>query len=90
MHMDEYELELLNAVEKATHFERVEDFGDELLEAKNAAKNFLKKSKNVNIRIPEFDMLILKRKSAELNIPYQTILSSLIHQYVTNKLKPSM
>ncbi len=90
MHMDEYELELLDAVENASHFERVDNFEDELLEAKNAAKNFLKKSKNVNIRIPEFDMLMLKRKSAELNIPYQTILSSLIHQYVTEKVKPSL
>ncbi len=89
MKMDEYELDLLEAVENASEFERVEKFEDELMEAKLAAKNFLNKSKNVNIRIPEFDMLMLKRKSAELNIPYQTILSSLIHQYVTEKLKPT-
>ena len=88
MGMNEYELDLLEAVENATEFERVEKFEDELMEAKLAAKNFLNKSKNVNIRIPEFDMLMLKRKSAELNIPYQTILSSLIHQYVTEKLQP--
>jgi len=88
MKMDEYELDLLEAVENAEEFERVEKFEDELMEAKLAAKNFLNKSKNVNIRIPEFDMLMLKRKSAELNIPYQTILSSLIHQYVTEKLQP--
>jgi len=87
--MDEYELELLDAVETATEFQRVENFEDELLEAKIAANNFLKKTKNVNIRIPEFDMLMLKRRSAELNIPYQTILSSLIHQYVTKKVKLS-
>ncbi|RUM69951.1 MAG: hypothetical protein DSZ08_05545 [Sulfurovum sp.] len=90
MQMDEYELELLDAVENATQLKRVENFEEELLEAKNAAKNFLNKSKNINIRIPEFDMLMLKRKSAELNIPYQTILSSLIHQYVTEKLKPML
>jgi predicted DNA binding CopG/RHH family protein len=87
--MDEYELELLDAIDDASEFERVENFEDELMEAKLAAKNFLNKTKNVNIRIPEFDMLMLKRKSAELNIPYQTILSSLIHQYVTEKVKPS-
>ncbi len=90
MHMDEYELELLEAVENATELERVENFEEELLEAKNAAKHFLNKTKNINIRIPEYDMLMLKRKSAELNIPYQTILSSLIHQYVSGKLKPSL
>jgi predicted DNA binding CopG/RHH family protein len=90
MKMDEYELELLEAVEKTSAFSRVENFEDELDEAKRAARNFLKKTKNINIRIPEFDMLMLKRKSAELNIPYQTILSSLIHQYVTDKIKPTM
>ena len=90
MQMDEYELELLEAVESATQFERVANFEDELLDAKIAAKNFLNKTKNVNIRIPEFDMVMLKRKSAELNIPYQTILSSLIHQYVSGKIKPSL
>jgi len=89
MQMDEYELELLDAIETTTEFQRVENFEDELLEAKIAANNFLKKTKNVNIRIPEFDMLMLKRRSAELNIPYQTILSSLIHQYVTQKVKLS-
>ncbi|MEA2072627.1 MAG: antitoxin [Campylobacterota bacterium] len=89
MKMDEYELDLLDAIETADEFDRVENFEDELLEAKMAANNFLKKTKNVNIRIPEFDMLMLKRRSAELNIPYQTILSSLIHQYVTQKVKLS-
>lgn len=89
MKMDEYELELLESVESASEFKRVENFEEELAEAKMAANNFLKKTKNVNIRIPEFDMLMLKRRSAELNIPYQTILSSLIHQYVTQKVKLS-
>ncbi len=86
MKMDKYELELLEAVNGADEFQRVENFEEEVLEAKMAANNFLKKTKNVNIRIPEFDMLMLKRKSAEMNIPYQTILSSLIHQYVTKKI----
>ena len=89
MKMDEYELDLLEAVENASDFERVENFEEELLEAKLAARNFLNKTKNINIRVPEFDMLMLKRKSAELNIPYQTLLASLIHQYVTEKLKPT-
>jgi predicted DNA binding CopG/RHH family protein len=88
--MYEYDLDLIEAVENTSMFEKVDNFEDELMDAKIAAKNFLNKSKNVNIRIPEFDMLMLKRKSAELNIPYQTILSSLIHQYVTEKLKPTL
>ena len=32
---------------------------------------------------------LIDRKCAKLNVPYQTILSSLIHQYVTEKVKPT-
>lgn len=90
MKFDEYELDLLDAVEKADVFTSVENLGEELAEAKLAAKMFLTKTKNINIRIPEYDMLMLKRRSAKLNIPYQTILSSLIHQYVMKKVDLSL
>jgi predicted DNA binding CopG/RHH family protein len=86
MNLDKYELELLKDIEAAENIEQVDNYEDEIFEAKLAAKNFLTKTKNINIRISEYDMLILKRKSAEVNIPYQTILSSLIHQYVENKI----
>lgn len=90
MKFDDYELELLDAVETATHFERVKDYEDEIMMAQTAAKNYLNKTKNINVRLPEYDIIQLKRKSAELSIPYQTILTSLIHQYVTGRIKPVM
>lgn len=90
MKFDDYELELLDAVETATHFERVKDYEDEIMMAQIAAKNYLNKTKNINVRLPEYDIIQLKRKSAELSIPYQTILTSLIHQYVTGRIKPVM
>ncbi|MGE4510040.1 MAG: hypothetical protein AB7D43_02955 [Sulfurimonadaceae bacterium] len=90
MKFDAYEQELLDAVESATHFERVENYEEEILMAQKAAKNFLNKTKNINVRLPEYDLIQLKRKSAELSIPYQTILTSLIHQYVTGRIKPLM
>ena len=90
MKLDAYEAELLEAVEHRSRFDSVENFEEELALAKEAARNFLNKNRNINIRIPEYDLLMLKRKSAELNIPYQTILSSLIHQYVTEKIKPTL
>ena len=46
MIMDEYELDLLEAVKNADKFERVEQFEeDELMEAKLIAEIFLNKSK---------------------------------------------
>ncbi len=86
MNLDKYELELLKDIESAENIEQVDNYEDEIFTAKLAAKNFLTKTKNINIRIAEYDMLMLKRKSAEVNIPYQTILSSLIHQYVEDKV----
>lgn len=90
MKFDNDELELLDAVETATHFERVKDYEEEIMMAQTAAKNYLNKTKNINVRLPEYDLIQLKRKSAELSIPYQTILTSLIHQYVTGRIKPIM
>jgi predicted DNA binding CopG/RHH family protein len=90
MKFDAYEQELLEAVESSTQFERVNDYEDEIMMAKAAARNFLNKTKNINVRLPEYDIIQLKRKSAELSIPYQTILTSLIHQYVTGRIHPSM
>ncbi|KAF3982285.1 MAG: hypothetical protein HFP78_02570 [Methylococcales symbiont of Hymedesmia sp. n. MRB-2018] len=58
-----------------------------MLEAKIMAKNYLNKTKNINIRLSEADILMLKRKSTESNIPYQTLVSSLIHQYATDKIQ---
>ncbi len=69
MKLDDYELELLEAIEKTDNFEKVEHYEEALMEAGMAAKNYLTKTKNINIRIPEYDMLMLKRKSAEINIP---------------------
>ena len=48
--------------------------------------NTVKKTKNINIRISEYDIDKVKQKSAEEGIPYQTLISSIIHKYITGKL----
>ncbi len=52
-----------------------------------AAKNTLAKDKRMNIRIAGKDIQLLKTKALEIGIPYQTLVSSILHQYVTGKLK---
>ncbi|PKA23503.1 antitoxin [Leptospira sp. mixed culture ATI2-C-A1] len=54
---------------------------------KAAAKNTLAKDKRMNIRIAGKDIQLLKTKALEIGIPYQTLVSSILHQYVTGKLK---
>jgi predicted DNA binding CopG/RHH family protein len=46
----------------------------------------VRKSRNVNIRISESVLEQLKRRSLEEGIPYQTLISSILHKYVTNRL----
>jgi predicted DNA binding CopG/RHH family protein len=46
----------------------------------------LTKDKRVNIRISSRDLDGLQAKAAEEAIPYQTLMSSVLHKYVTGRL----
>ena len=45
-----------------------------------------RKSKNVNIRISALDLLGIRERAAREGIPYQTLITSVLHKYVTDKL----
>jgi predicted DNA binding CopG/RHH family protein len=77
---------LLDAIE-AGEYKSVNNLKEELAKAKQAAKNTVTKNKNINIRISESDIAKLKARSIEVGIPYQTIVSALIHNYTTGKIK---
>ena len=57
-----------------------------------AAKTTVKarKNKSLTIRISEEDLYKLKVKANHKGIPYQTLLTALIHQYNDNKVKVSV
>ena len=46
----------------------------------------IRKTRNVNIRISEAVLEQLKRRSREEGIPYQTLISSILHKFVTDRL----
>jgi predicted DNA binding CopG/RHH family protein len=45
-----------------------------------------KKTKNINIRISEYDLEKLRAKSVSEGLPYQTLIASILHKYVSNQL----
>jgi predicted DNA binding CopG/RHH family protein len=47
------------------------------------AQATLKKDKRVNIRISERDLELLQERALREGIPYQTLMSSVLHKYVT-------
>jgi predicted DNA binding CopG/RHH family protein len=46
----------------------------------------IRKTRNVNIRLSESVLEQLKQRSGEEGIPYQTLISSVLHKFVTNRL----
>ncbi len=45
-----------------------------------------RKTKNVNIRISEADLAKLKQRSFEEGLPYQTLIASVLHRFVNDRL----
>jgi predicted DNA binding CopG/RHH family protein len=66
---------------------KVRDFKKENSRYKQYARGTLSKAKNINIRIASRDLQKIKAKAVEKGIPYQTLVSSVLHQYSTGKAK---
>jgi predicted DNA binding CopG/RHH family protein len=54
---------------------------------KETARNTMLKDQRMNIRIGKKDLDGLKIKAMEEGIPYQTLVSSIIHKYINGKLR---
>ena len=52
----------------------------------SAAHKTMLKDKRMNIRIAKRDLDSLKIKALEEGMPYQTLVSSVLHKYVTGQL----
>jgi len=51
-----------------------------------AAENTTRKDRRINIRLSDHDLAGIQRKAAEQGIPYQSLISGLIHQFVEGQL----
>jgi predicted DNA binding CopG/RHH family protein len=86
MKLDKEEKELLESYENG-EWVAVEDFEKEKTKYQQIAKNTALKNRRINIRLSEKDLSNLKAKSLEEGIPYQTLVASIIHKYVSGKFK---
>ena len=84
--LEDYEKEVLQALEKSG-YKSAPNLQSEIKKYRGAAKAMLQKKRNINIRISEADLLKVKAKASQKGIPYQTMITSLIHQYSTGQLK---
>jgi predicted DNA binding CopG/RHH family protein len=89
MKLDAYEKELLE-LDEAGKIQFTEVDPEERSALMAAARETLQKDKRINIRISGRDLLSLKRKANRFGMPYQTLISSILHQYVSGDLKPTL
>ncbi len=82
--LDQEEQEISDAFDQAItkgKLKSVDNLKEELAFAKEAAANYFRKDKRVNIRISGNDLARLKRKAAFKGLPYQTFIASVLHEY---------
>ena len=84
--LDTYEREIESAFESGAYQSNTNKKNKALLKKlKTATNNTLVKNATVNFRVNKFDLMRFKAKAHERGIPYQTLLASMIRQYVTGE-----
>lgn len=81
---DAYEKEILDALEKG-NLRRVPDAEKEIKRFQRYASDHCRKTDRITIRISPEDKESLKARAREEGIPYQTLLTSIIHKYLTGR-----
>ncbi len=79
------EKELLDSVESGKFESTLTEARRKELEV--VATNTFRKDKRINIRLSNRDLIAVQSRASEEGIPYQTLVSSIIHKYVSGSLR---
>lgn len=82
--IDTYEAEVLGAYEKGVL--KSVATKEELARFKAAARATAIKDRRVNIRLSSVDLSDIQVRALEEGVPYQTLIASVLHKYVTGRL----
>lgn len=83
--LDPEEKKLLSSFEKG-EWRPVENVEKEKAKARIAASKTIRKDMRINIRLSSDDVTAIKEKAAYEGIPYQTLISSILHKYAAGRL----
>lgn len=86
MKVSKEEKELLDSVEQE-EWVSIPDFRKEAKRYQDYARATFRKDKRVNIRISEKDLAKIQKRALQEGLPYQTLISSILHKFVTGQLK---
>ena len=85
--IDKEERDLMESIE-SDEWRPVKNIKQEKEKAMAAARNTLKKDKRINLRLTQKDYQQIQIKAIEEGIPYQTLISRIIHKYLNGSLAP--
>jgi predicted DNA binding CopG/RHH family protein len=83
--IDQEEKDLMESIER-DEWQPVKNLDRERKKAIEAARNSLKKDKRINLRLSQKDYHQIQIKAIEEGIPYQTLISSIVHKYLNGSL----
>jgi predicted DNA binding CopG/RHH family protein len=86
MKIKKEEKELLDSVERE-EWVTIPDVREEVKRYQEYAQATFRKDKRVNIRISEKDLVKLQRRALKEGLPYQTLISSILHKFITGQLE---
>lgn len=78
--LNEEEQELSDSFDR-DEWKSVPDLKEQIITARKAAANTLRKDARINIRLSGIDLMKIKQKAAFEGIPYQTLIASILHKY---------
>jgi len=83
--LDPEEKKILESVERG-EWRSIRGVRGEQERLRDYARATFKKDRRINIRISSRDLDALQKRALEEGIPYQTLISSLLHKYVSGRL----
>ena len=83
--LDREEVELLDSYE-AGEWRTIEGWESEAKRYEEYARGTFRKDRRVNIRISSRDLEEIQKRALEEGIPYQTLIGSILHKYVSGRL----
>lgn len=80
-----YEEDILASFERG-EWQSVPNIKDEIARHAASAAATLTKDKRINIRLSSRDLEDVQTRAAEEGMPYQTLIASILHKYVSGRL----
>ena len=87
MDQNDFDFEEEKEILEAAEADSLKSLNEDLLPYVEAAKNTLERETKITIRINQRDFQMIRARSLQVGIPFQSLLHLLLHQYAEGKIE---